>query len=316
MMPRIPVVVSLCLILLCSILVIRPVWGSTTTTTTPTNSILSQLKQKAHILYNNEKDVQALSLFKQILHLTPHDAETLTNMGNLENDLPNFTGGMFYFQKALNYDHKHIGALLGIGDSLEGLGNHSAALIYYKEAASTPIPVKQQHIKLGLVEQVEKANALTHLGNYSRALSIDDTILKQNATNQDALGSKGAVLLEMKNDTAALAIFNQIRPPVPWILDNEAKALTELKNYSGAIYTSNAALKLDPRDSYAWYNKALALLDIDLQGQQHSSVLTLKDLDTIFQNLSKVLEINPHDPYALRLEAKLTNGIEFEYIKS
>jgi tetratricopeptide (TPR) repeat protein len=157
---------------------------------------LAQLKHQAHVAYNYERDAQAISLFKQILHITPKDPQTLTNLGNTENDLTNFTGGLYYFQKALKYDPRHIGSLLGIGDSLEGLSNHSAALVYYKEAASTPIPIKQQHTKLGFVEQIEKANALIDLSNYTQALSIDDAMLKQNATNMDALGSKGAVLTD------------------------------------------------------------------------------------------------------------------------
>jgi tetratricopeptide (TPR) repeat protein len=275
---------------------------------------LAQLKHQAHILYDNEKDVQALTLFKQILHITPKDPKTLTDMGSTENDLTNFTGGLFYFREALILDPHHIGALLGVGNSLEGLGNHSAALVYYKEAASTPIPTQQQHTKLGLVEQIEKADALTHLRNYSQALSIDDAILKQNTTDIGALGSKGTILIKLKDYNGALAIFNQIHPVIPWVLDNRAVALTQLGNYTGAISTADASITLDPNDTYAWYNRAAAFLGLDLYSKpntSHSQPLVFKDIGAMLHDLNKTLSINPHDSYAQHLKTELTNNLNF-----
>jgi tetratricopeptide (TPR) repeat protein len=70
-----------------------------------------------------------------------------------------------YYKKALDISPQHIGALLGIGKSLEKLGNRSAAIEYYKQAVSASIP-------LALAKQPwllsERADALTYLGNYSR----------------------------------------------------------------------------------------------------------------------------------------------------
>jgi tetratricopeptide (TPR) repeat protein len=160
----------------------------------------------------------------------------------------------------------------------------------------------------------EKADAFTHMGNYSEALKLTNEILSRNATNVDGLESKGATLLQMGNDTGALTTFDKIHPVMDWVLDNRAKALTSLGNFTGAISDSNMALKINPSDSYAYNNKASALLHMDLQGQQHNSVLTLKDLDKILQDLNKALRINFHDPYAQHLKTMLMNGLELEYI--
>ena len=48
-------------------------------------------------------------------------------MGVAEKEESNFTGAVYYFRQALTIDPKDIGALVGIGSSLEKLGNHSAA---------------------------------------------------------------------------------------------------------------------------------------------------------------------------------------------
>jgi tetratricopeptide (TPR) repeat protein len=98
------------------------------------------LQSQSHIAYDTGKKTLALLLFKQLLQLSPKNPRVLTDLGNVENELYNFTGALHYFRQALVIAPKHIGALLGVGDSLGQLGNHLQAIEYYKQAVSAPIP--------------------------------------------------------------------------------------------------------------------------------------------------------------------------------
>jgi tetratricopeptide (TPR) repeat protein len=58
-------------------------------------------------------------------------------------------------------------------------------------------------------------------------------------------------------------------------------------NYTQAVSTLDAALKLDPRDEYALYNKGLVLIRLSLH------TYSLGDLGAALQWFDKALAINP-----------------------
>jgi tetratricopeptide (TPR) repeat protein len=155
----------------------------------------------------------------------------LTDMGSAWAELSNFTAAIAFYKRALSVDPHHVGALLGIGDILERLGNRSAALPYYKEAAaSVPWPPSSLTKEPSWLLS-ERADAFINLGNYSQALNIVNQIL--NATDLDGLEVKGEALLNQNNDVAALTIFNKLLQrhiAEAWLLDDKGTALSDLGN--------------------------------------------------------------------------------------
>jgi tetratricopeptide (TPR) repeat protein len=286
------VIVALC-ILLCSVVTGRA-WAFSPSPSAEQSQKWKSLEHQAHVAYYNGKDTLTLLLDKQLLQLSPKNPRVLTDLGNVENDLSNFTGGIAFYKQALDVSPHHIGALLGMGESLEKLGNRSAAVEYYKQAVSTPLPSDQTSSSWLLGE---RANAFTHIGNYSQALMIANKIFKQNATNIDGLNSKGFALLSLQNEnksnkttaTDALDIFNTLQHHIvapAWVLDNKAEALIQLGNYTGAISTADASITLDPKDTYAWYDRVVAFLRLDLYSKPntpHSQTLVFKDIDAMLQ---------------------------------
>ena len=59
-------------------------------------------------------------------------------------------------------------------------------------------------------------------------------------------------LIYMGKNTAALTVLNDLVSEghgVPWVLDDRAVDLLNMKNYVGAISNLDAAIKLEPNDA-------------------------------------------------------------------
>ena len=84
------------------------------------------------------------------------------------------------------------------------------------------------------------------------------------------------------------------------MLDTKALSLIKLGNLTDALSTLNAALALDPRDEYAFYNKALALIELGLDKHNFG------DMDATLENLDMALDINSDDKDALHMKTLLT----------
>jgi len=110
---------------------------------------------------------------------------------------------------------------------------------------------------------------------------------------------------------------------VPWVLDDRGVSLLNLDRYSGAIANFDAAIRLEPNDAYAYYNRAEAILNSDFhsqpytiqQFQQHHHLLIFRHLDAALQNLNRGLQINPHDTDAQNLKTLLIEGLRHGYLR-
>jgi len=117
------------------------------------------------------------------------------------------------------------------------------------------------------------------LGNYSKSIDIANQILNHDPTNLDALELKAMSLIYLGKNNTALTILNTLISEghvVPWVLDDRGVALLNLKNYVGAIANFDNALTLEPIDAYAFFNRAIAVLNLDLYSQQIYSLQQLQ----------------------------------------
>jgi tetratricopeptide (TPR) repeat protein len=66
------------------------------------------------------------------------------------------------------------------------------------------------------------------------------------------------------------------------MLGDKAVALLRLDNYTDALSTLNADLTLNPRDEYAFYNKALVLIELGLHTHNFGDLgVALENLHTL-----------------------------------
>jgi Flp pilus assembly protein TadD len=102
MMLRIPVAVTLLLICLSAVSV--RAWASIPSPSKSGSQVeWKSLEQQAHSDYYNGKYRQAILLFRQLLQLEPKNPKMLTDLGNMEYQLSNFTGALHYFEQVFTY---------------------------------------------------------------------------------------------------------------------------------------------------------------------------------------------------------------------
>ncbi|MGC2574219.1 MAG: tetratricopeptide repeat protein [Candidatus Nitrosopolaris sp.] len=287
-------------------------------------------EDQAHTAYDNGNYSKVISIFKQAFtknSTLAKDPRILTDLASAEAEVSNLTGALSLYKGVLSIDPHHIGALLGIGETLKRfakLGNNLTAVNFFKEAiAQQP----KDDVKFLQIQELEKASAFIELGNFSQAIDIVNKILNHDPTNTYALEVKALALLYIKKAIAALDIFNTLISQgnhSPWILDNRGVSLLQLGRYIGALANFNDAIKADSTtDSYAYYNRAVTLLNLDFISQkiysleqlkQHKQQLTLPHLNAALQDLSRVLTINPHNTDARVLKNLLIEGIQRGYI--
>jgi len=162
---------------------------------------------------------------------------------------------------------------------------------------------------------------VVYLGNYSQAIDIANKILNHNPSDFGSLEVRSMALSYLGKNNAALTSLNTLISEghqVPWVLDNRGVVLLNLKNYVAAIANFNASLKAEPMDTYAYYNRAITSLSIDVSKYSqsyHKQLIILPHLDGALLDLNKVLQINPHDSNAADLRSLLIEGMQKGYIR-
>ncbi|MGC2572242.1 MAG: tetratricopeptide repeat protein [Candidatus Nitrosopolaris sp.] len=308
------------------IFVIMVVIVSSAATARALPSPRTMMEDQAHTAYDNGNYSKVILILKQAFtknSTLAKDPKMLTDLASAEAEVSNLTGALSLYKRVLSIDPHHIGALLGIGETLKRLGNNLTVVDFFKEAiAQQP----KGDVKFLQTEELEKAMALVYLGNYSQAIDIANKVSRQNPTDFGALEVKATSLVYMNKAADALTILNELVSEghaVPWVLDDRGMALLGLKNYAGAIANFNAALKADSTDSYAYYNRAVTLLNLDFISQQKYSLEQLKQhkplnfphLYPALRDLSRVLIINPHDTDTRDLKKFADRGLEMGVCK-
>ena len=186
-----------------------------------TSAQVKELGNQAHVARDSGNYLKAISLYKEILRVDPDDPKILTNIGRIESDAGNYRIPTSYFKQVLSTAPKHQGALFGLGEIMELMGDNSSAKSYFEQVLAQPATAD--------FEKLDHALSLMHLGNYSQALQIVDSVLKTRPSYMDAIHARGEILLYQQNYEGALKIFNQI--------------LTTYPNLTAAIYNKCISLE-------------------------------------------------------------------------
>ena len=130
----------------------------------PLLQLQRELEHQARTAYDNRAYILIL---KQALKLDPDNPKLLTNLGSAEYEASNYTSALSFYREVLQLDpHHNVGALLGIGTTLDSLGNHSSAVTFKDVVAASNNATDN-------IGKLERALALMYLQNYTIvALSV------------------------------------------------------------------------------------------------------------------------------------------------
>jgi tetratricopeptide (TPR) repeat protein len=147
-----------------------------------------------------------------------------------------------------------VGALLGIGATLDLLYSGNQGVTYFKDVLQQPANTT--------AGKLQRALALTHLHNYTQALGLVDQLLP----SVDTLNAKGVILLYQKNYTGSLFYLKKalkLSPHNPTIFYNMGLTNMFLGNYGAAIDNYNQVLKIVPNDKDALFAKKWAIESLE-----------------------------------------------------
>jgi tetratricopeptide (TPR) repeat protein len=194
----------------------------------------------------------------------------------------NYTGSLYYLDKALWIQPNHPTMLNNKGFTLFTLGNYSGALYYIDKAlVANASNAGYWHTK-GLI--------LNKLGNHEEAIKSFDKALEINPNYVDVLGEKGLTLNIIGNYSGALHYSNKalaIDPEDVNVTNNKGFSLDGLGRHKEAIEYYDKVLAIDPNDVVTLRNKAVAFYE-------------LGDYTGALKYLDKALAIDPHNAIALK----------------
>ena len=111
-------------------------------------------------------------------------------------------------------------------------------------------------------EEIDRAVALFHAGNFEDARLVYERILKEDPNHSDALNLLGLVDYSLKNYQQALILFRKaisIYPHHASFHSHLGNTLKELGRYSEALESYDQAIRIDPKFAQAFMNRGLLL---------------------------------------------------------
>ena len=232
----------------------------------------------------------AVTCFDRALELNPNFPDALNNKGNALRDIGKLEEAERCYREALAIDNNHFQATLNLSQHLY-LQNRWTDVLPYLHTLVRLQPDSMAH-------RFKLANALAETGQLELAVREYEVILERQPTDFDTLNNFGAVLVQLNDriDDARAALTKALSfdPDNPGALNNRAlcrwalddvegaksdvqRALTSNpywvdalitkghcaqseEQYASAIECYDTALKIDPTNAHAQWNKSLVLL--------------------------------------------------------
>ena len=224
------------------------------------NYILSKTSDNKETLYSLER------IYKRKLEDSPNDANITSNLGAIMQKEGKFDEALRYYSKAEYLDPSNVSTRINVGTLYQQKGDYKTAITAYDSI----LIVNPDNIEANIY----KAQSLAKLGNTKEATDIYKKILAKNPDNEIVQNE----MITMVRDTMTPEQFVEYLKK-----NNTSNASSILYNYaldmhkngkiSDSIYLYKEVLQLNPNNSEAYVNLAIA------QGQN-------KDYDAALSTLS------------------------------
>jgi len=196
--------------------------------------------------YQNEKHDEALSYFEKVLEIEPNHLGALTNKGVLLNTLGKHDEALSYFDKVLEIEPNHVDALVNKGSTLGSLDQYDDALFYLDMA----LEIKPNDV--GALSN--KAAVFVDQENFDEALYYFDKVLEIEPNHVAALVNKGSILFSLGQFDDALFYLDEaleIEPNDVGALSYKGAIFVKEGNFDEAITYFYEVLKIDPDNEIA-----------------------------------------------------------------
>jgi predicted O-linked N-acetylglucosamine transferase (SPINDLY family) len=192
----------------------------------------------------------------------------------------NFADAQACYEKVLNEQPNHVGALHLLGLCEYQTGHHEAAATLVKRALLIDPVAAAPLSDLGVI--------LSELKRRDEALACFDRLIELNPDFPNAYYNRGDILLEMGQFTEAVASFDQaikINPHHASAFSNRGNALFDLGRFADAVASYDQTIAIAPHHTGALTNRGETLLH-------------LKQPDQALASFEQALSINQQLPEA------------------
>jgi tetratricopeptide (TPR) repeat protein len=222
-----------------------------------------------------EKYELALYNLNGAIAINPSFANAYVYRGIVYHKLKKYKLALSDYNHAIKIDPKLTGAYIERGELYDDLGNAELAISNYNHAIK--IDPQSTYLYLKRSALYEKS------GEYELALSDLSRVIKIDPKTAIALYGRGNIYYDLGNIELALSDFNralEIDPEtMEYLIPIDYKKIDE---YKFLLYNYNSALKTNPYDAIAYYNRAILYND-------------LKKYDLAILDYNRAIEINPQD---------------------
>jgi tetratricopeptide (TPR) repeat protein len=197
---------------------------------------------KSMTLGRLEKKSEALDIIKSLVAKDQTNADAWYVLGVLTED---FSAGLGYFQKAIQLNPKHSGALCSSAALLSNLRRYDEALDIFRSIHN----VCSEHESCPTLI-VNICITLRNMGRVDEAMKACEEILAKDPNNTGALSGKALCLSNSGRYDEALVIFSHLLQSAPEQSDswyNQACTYALMNKASKAVQSLRKAIDLDPQ---------------------------------------------------------------------
>ena len=232
---------------------------------------------------------EAEKLYRQALHHSPADMETLYLLGTLLGELNNTDEAIRHLKRSLKIKPDHPEALNNLGLILSGIGQNEEALIYFQQAlVLRPDYIDalcNMSLSLNSLEKLDEAESLIRgaiqlnpdfaNAHYSLGLILKKKDLFEEASQcflrglklkkslVSAYGDLGSIYKIWGRHEDALTHFDlgiSLNPNSYSLHNNRGATLEEMGRFNEALVSYERAVTIDPENLMASWNQAVLFL--------------------------------------------------------
>ena len=212
-------------------------------------------------VYNQQKQyAAAIREYDKVIELNPRYAIAWNNRGAAKSWLNLMREAIADYDKAIELNPRYAKAYENRGKAYGSLGNNTQA------AEDLHLAAKINSSNQGADKVIEEAEALTKRGEISEALALYNQAAELYPDNQFIFVNRGNIYNNHFRDyDAAIADYNktlELNPKFSWPYLNRAIALGRLKRWDEAIVDYGRALEIDQNYAAAYNGRAWSYCQI------------------------------------------------------
>ena len=214
---------------------------------------------RGNMLFNLGDDVAARADFSRAIALQPNYPEAHSNLGNVLQRQKQFTEAIAAYRQAIQIEPRFAQAHNNCGIALQAMGQIEEALAAYAAALAVDPQYAEAHYNRGMLfQQLQRLDDA--IASFERVAALEPNHPDIASLLSAAYNNRGVDHNARRRYSAALLDYDQalaFGSPNASLLTNRANTLRHLKDVAGALAGYQAAIRLEPTFSSAYWNRGL-----------------------------------------------------------